>query len=85
MYVTLSGIVTPVSAVQLQNASSPISVKPFPKLTSFSDVQKWNAKPSRLVTLSGIVTLVSDLQLLNALFPMLVTPSGIVTSVSAKQ
>ena len=54
--VTLSGMVTVVSAEHPLNAKLPMLVTLFPMINEVRLVQSWNAKSSILVTLSGMVT-----------------------------
>ena len=93
MLVTLSGIVTFVSLLQLENALCGMAIvqpnsmlHPLPIGPAvFRLLQSEKAAEPMLVTLSGIVTLVRLLQPQKATFPMLVTPSGIVTLVRLPQ
>ena len=80
--VTLFGIVTLASPVQLANAPSPILVTLFGIVTFVRPEQPLNALLAILVTLFGIVTLVRPEQPENELLPMLVTLFGIVTLVT---
>ena len=75
MLVTLSGIVTRVRLVQLENALPPIPFTPLSIATLVNPPQSANASPPIIVTLLGIVTLVSLLHPENAFVPIPRAPS----------
>ena len=70
---------------QYLKADISIFSKLLERVTSFNDVQPWNAYALMQVTLSGTVMLVSEAQLANADVPRVVTPSGMVMPFSEEQ
>jgi hypothetical protein len=77
MFITLFGMDTEVSLIQLLKVLSFISVIPFPKLIFANEVQLENTEAPILVTLEGMKILFKLVQLAKADAPMVITFVGI--------